>query len=407
MLVRMGQQVACLLIARLPLACELADRPELWHRPVVVAHPDAPVVWSASPAALADGVEEGQRLSEAVGRCPTLVVLDGRPARYEATDAAVLNRLEQVAPGVEPAGLGVAYVDIAGLRRAYAAPSGLHEALLECAARRLRPRLGVAPTKFAAFLAASAAQRGPDGHQVLVVGADDAEAFVDPFPVSLLPTDPEVSRRLRLVGITTVGELRQLPRKALLAQFGPEGDRLAKLLAGHDQPVRHRLRPEVLSDRLELLDPLANRQAVLAAGAQLLEKVLARLRRRGRVARQVALRAETERGQRWTSTVTLREPHDDRQTVWLAVAPVLERAELPGPVQELSVELRQLRPARGWQGDLLSKDKAARTARQARITEGLRQMQARYGRSLVGKMAPLEPGDRIPERRWALVELEP
>src|SRR5918997_2711117 len=101
-------QVGCLMAARLPVACEVATRPELWHRPVVVAHPDAAVVWSVSPAALAEGVQEGQRLSEAVGRCPALVVLAPRPARYEALDAALLDAVEQVVPGVEPAGLGVA-----------------------------------------------------------------------------------------------------------------------------------------------------------------------------------------------------------------------------------------------------------------------------------------------------------
>ncbi|MGH9248639.1 MAG: hypothetical protein ACRD0W_03865 [Acidimicrobiales bacterium] len=109
----------CLVVPRFPLACELGDRPELWGRPVVVAHPDAPVVWSASPAASAEGVLEGQRLTEAMGRCPSLVVLDARPARYEARDAAILDALERVVPGVEPAGLGVAYVDLAGLVRCY------------------------------------------------------------------------------------------------------------------------------------------------------------------------------------------------------------------------------------------------------------------------------------------------
>ncbi|MGH9215220.1 MAG: DNA polymerase Y family protein [Acidimicrobiales bacterium] len=398
--------VGCLVVPRFPLACELGDRPELWSRPVVVAHPDAPVVWSASPAASVDGVVDGQRLSEAMGRCPSLVVLDARPARYEARDAAILDALERVVPGVEPAGLGAAYVDLAGLVRCYRSPAALHAALLGCAPSELRPRLGVGPTKFVAGLAAL--QRGrPDGQprNVRVVDETEVATFVTPVPVTALPVAAETIRRLRLVGITTVGELAALPRHALVAQFGAEGIRLVALLDGASEPVRPRPREERLRERLAFPEPLTSREAVLAAAAQALRRVLRHPRHQGRVARQLVVRAETEQGKRWESRVTLRHARCDHDGLWVALAPALERASLPGPVSELSVELRGLRPSRGWQGELLPTRRAS-AERRERIEEGLRQLQARYGRSPVGRMVPVEPWSRIPERRWALVELE-
>jgi protein ImuB len=398
--------VGCLVVPRFPLACELGDRPELWGRPVVVAHPDAPVVWSASPAASVDGVVDGQRLSEAMGRCPSLVVLDARPARYEARDAAILDALERVVPGVEPAGLGAAYVDLAGLVRCYRSPAALYAALLGCAPSELRPRLGVGPTKFVAGLAAL--QRGrPDGQprNVRVVDETEVATFVTPVPVTALPVAAEMIRRLRLVGITTVGELAALPRHALVAQFGAEGIRLVALLDGASEPVRPRPREERLRERLAFPEPLTSREAVLAAAAQVLRRVLRHPRRQGRVARQLVVRAETEQGKRWESRVTLRHARCDHDGLWVALAPALERASLPGPVSELSVELRGLRPSRGWQGELLPTRRAS-AERRERIEEGLRQLQARYGRSPVGRMVPVEPWSRIPERRWALVELE-
>jgi nucleotidyltransferase/DNA polymerase involved in DNA repair len=405
-------QIGCLVVPRFPLACELVDRPELWGRPVVVAHPDAPVVWSVSPSASVEGVEEGQRLSEALGRCSSLVVLDARLARYEARDATILDALEALVPGVEPAGLGMAYVDLAGLVRCYRSPDALHVALLGCVPRELRPRLGVGPTKFVARLAAlrapQAARDIRTPGDVRVVEAADVTTFAAPVPVTALPVEAEVIRRLRLVGITTVGELAALPRHALVAQFGAAGARLVALLDGAAEPVRPRPREERLGERLAFPEPLTSREALLAAAAQVVRRVLRHPRRRGRVARQLVLRAETEQGKRWESTVTLRHARDDRDGVWLALAPTLERAALPGPVSELSVELRGLRASRGWQGELLPAGSArgASAERRERIEEGLRQVRARYGRSLVGQMVPIEPWSRIPERRWALVELE-
>jgi nucleotidyltransferase/DNA polymerase involved in DNA repair len=404
----------CLVVPRFPLACELGDRPQLWGRPVVVAHADAPVVWSASPAATQTyGVVEGQRLSEAMGRCPPLVVLDARPARYEARDAAILDALERVVPGVEPACLGTAYVELASLARCYRTPATLHAALLRCAPSELRPRLGVGPTKFVAGLAASqAGTHGRSGNvvpdvapNVMVVERAEVADFVTPVPVSALPVEAEMIRRLRLVGITTVGQLAALSRHALVAQFGAQGQRLVALLDGAAEPVRPRPREERVRERLAFPEPLTSREAVLAAAAQVLRRVLRHPRRRDRVARQLVVRAETEQGKRWESRVTLRHARCDHDGLWVTLAPALERASLPGPVSELSVELRGLRPSRGWQGELLATSRAS-AERRERIEEGMRQLRTRYGRSLVGRMVPVEPWSRIPERRWALVELE-
>ena len=246
----MEDMTGCLVVPRFPLACELADRPELWGRPVAVAHPDSRAVWSASPAAVAEGVMEGQRLSEAMGRCPPLVVLDARPARYEARDAAILDALERVVPGVEPAGLGTAYVELASLARCYCSPAALHAALLGCVPSELRPRLGVGPTKFVAGLAASQAAVQGHSRNVMVVDEAGVAVFITPVPVTALPVEAELIRRLRLVGITTVGQLAALPRHALVAQFGAQGERLVALLDGAAEPVRPRPREEHVRERL-------------------------------------------------------------------------------------------------------------------------------------------------------------
>lgn len=398
-----------MLVARLPLACELVGRPGLRNRPVAVIHPDEGVLWSVSPAAAAEGVEEGQRVSEAVGRCPSLVVLDGRPALYEEVHREMVEALERTMPTVEPAGLGTAYVDLTGLSRSCSSGAkgvwALWEALLGCAPAKLRPRLGVGPSKFVARLAASRADMTDERLQIVEAGGVDR--FMAPLPVEVAPVAAEVVRRLRLVGITTVGELAGVPERVLVAQFGPEGRRLAGLLHGEAEPVVARPPVEQVEERLALDEPLVSRLAVLAAGAHLVGRVVGHPRLGARVARQVVLRAVTEQGRVWGSTVTLREPRRDREGVWVAVAPVLERAELPGPVSELEVGLAELRPEQGWQTEMeVLASGRGRAVRRERLEEALRQLRAHYGRCLVGKMVPVEPWNRVPERRWALVELD-
>src|SRR5438067_13773932 len=99
--------VGALLVPRFPIACELAEQPRLRQLAVAVSRPDGSV-WAASEVAEASGVLPGLAMREAITRCPTLVVLEGRPALYQGLAEAILESLEQATPGVEPGGDGIA-----------------------------------------------------------------------------------------------------------------------------------------------------------------------------------------------------------------------------------------------------------------------------------------------------------
>jgi nucleotidyltransferase/DNA polymerase involved in DNA repair len=390
-------RVGCLLVPRFPLACEVADRPELWGQPVVVAHPDAPVVWSASPAAVAKGVRHGQKLPEAVGRCPTLVVLDARPTAYERTAEAILDALQAVTPVVEPDEPGLAYVDVGGSQRGRESSQALWSGLLACAPAALRPRLGVAPTKFAALTAAHATQPGGVSFVRRLAEIPDLLA---PQPVDVLPVSDEMVRRLRLVGVSTLGQLAAFPRQALADRFGPDGARAWDLVSGADEPLQPRPQEEPVVERLELPEPLVSRDALLVAARQTLNRVLRQPAVRRRAVRQVVLRVETERAGRWERVVTLREARGERDGIWAALRPVLATARVPVPVSELAIELRGLRGQQGWQGELFP----ARSPRWQRVEESLRQLKSRYGQCPVSRVVTVEPWNRLPEQRVALVD---
>ena len=70
------------------------------------------------------------------------------------------------------------------------------------------------------------------------------------------------------------------------------------------------------------------------------------------------------------------DPDADHDGLWVTLAPALERASLPGPVSELSVELRGLRPSRGWQGELLPTRRTS-PERRGRIEGGMRPLRGR------------------------------
>jgi DNA polymerase-4/protein ImuB len=387
------------LVSRFPLACELADHPELVGLPVAVAADDGSVL-ATSPAAEASGVHPAQKLREAIGRCPTLAVLNGRPAHYQAQAEANLRALEQVAFTVEPEAQGVVYVDLAELRTCYRSLDAIIAALLACVPPALEPRLGAAPARFPALLAARTAEAGGS----VVIPEGELAGFLAAQPVEALPVSAEMLRRLRLLKLGTLGELGKLRRSALVAQFGREGALAWELAHGRaESPLRRRPRLVQVVEWLRLETPLVSQQAILAAWEQTLSRALRQPAFRGHAARQAELRGTTERGGNWERTVTFKEASSDLRRMWPALHSTLDGAQFPGPLSEVAVELKGLTDAHGQQLALPD----ARSAMRERLEESLRQLKARYGYCPVGRVVEMEPWRRLPERRMGLIDYDP
>lgn len=391
--------VGCVLVRSFPLACELADHRELVGSPAAVVG-DSGSMEAVSPEAEARGVHPGETVREAIGRCPTLAVVEARPARYRAVWEELLLALQQVAFTIEPAAAGLVYVAVDELWTCHGSRESAMAAVLGCARPALEPRMGVAPTRFAALLAARCAAAG----RAEVVTEEALPAFLALQPVQALPLSVEVLRRLRLLGLERLGELGALPRSALAAEFGPDGVLAWRLARGGDrEPLRPQRRVLPLAERLRLEAPLSSRQALLVAWEQTLSRLARQPAFGGLAARQAELRAATERGRQWSRTITFKEPLTDSRRMWSALRAALEDAQYPGPVSELVVELRGLGPAAGQQLAL----PGAGSSLRARLEVGLRQLKARYGYCPVGRVVEVEPWNRIPERRLALVDFDP
>lgn len=393
--------VACVYMPRFALNCELVQHPELNTRTSTVAVVDGRVIQEVSPAARRYGVQPGQRIQEAFSFCPYLVTFEARPALYEGQLAAILDALEDVSPAVEPGPPGTVFVDLRGLERHYPQPGSLTQALLACVPASLRPRLGIGPGKFPALVAAQQSRRG----ESYELTDENIAVSLSSISIDILPVSRETLRRLRLLGLETLGMLAALPRSSVAMQFGREGSLAWELANGNDpDPVCHRLSVEKISAQ-QIFDPaLVSHDVMVAVMERLLGRAVNELERRYQAARQVSLGAVTERSQHWAQVVTLKEPRSDRAGFWLAIKPVLERTDLSGPIIELGLELTGLTPLGGFQSGLwIEADKR----QQKRLYAALRQLKSRYGYCPVGHVVKVEPWSRIPERRAAIIAFDP
>jgi len=79
-------------------------------------------LWQVSPRARHFGVKTAMTVSQAIGLCPALTLLEADPVHYDELFSRLLLKLSDVSPVVEPVELGRVYVGVDGLERLIGEP---------------------------------------------------------------------------------------------------------------------------------------------------------------------------------------------------------------------------------------------------------------------------------------------
>ena len=413
---------ACVWIPLFPLRCEEARREGLATHPTALLAPDlSRKLWQVSPLARHTGVRPGMTVSQAIGLCPTLRLCEPDPVHYDERFASLLAALNEISPVVESGELGLAYLGTDGLEGIYGTPGRIVEVIKRtmeswnvgtseagCPFQRsVFPsfRLGWGKGKFAAWVAASRAKPG----EAIVVPPGGERKFLSVQPVAVLPLDPDTHRRLRQLGIRTLGALAALPEEAVTAQFGAAGRQLWRLAAGHTvEPVVGRNAPEPIVAALTFFTPVGERDLLERALDQLIARALKHPRRIGWRVQAVRLRAEIEGGRSWLADILFKDPTADAARIAAPLRTRLEQAPPPGAVERLVLELTAFTPGTA-ELQLFARDAvaAARAGQRRALESAAREIQQRIKRSCLYHVIEVQPWSRLPERRYALIDFEP
>lgn len=228
---------------------EQRDNPQLKGKPVAVGGtPERRgVIAAASYEAREYGVRSAMPSSQALARCPDLLLLPPRMDHYRAVSREIHSILREYTQLIEPLSLDESYLDVSH----HATPA---TELAEEIRRRIKETLsltasaGVAPNKFLAKIASDINK--PDG--IFVIKPHQVESFLQHCPVKKLWGVGNVTaQKLAEMNITTCGELTHLEKELLVSRFGRYGHQLYNFARGIDsRPVEpHRERKSVGSER--------------------------------------------------------------------------------------------------------------------------------------------------------------
>jgi nucleotidyltransferase/DNA polymerase involved in DNA repair len=413
-----SEHAVCLWIPLYALRCEELRQPDLAGRPIALLAPeDSRRIWQASTRARRHGVRSGMTVSQAIGLCPVVALIEPDPVHYDEQFAHLLMRLENVSPVIEPVELGRVFVGVDGLEGLYGPPEEQLATIAKVAEGHsgraatdhltaLPPyRLGWGRGKFTAWVAATRAKPGAP----VVVEDQSRVEFLQAQPLAVLPLDPDNHRRLIQLGLRTVGDLAALPQAAIIAQFGREGRATWRLAAGAmDEPVQGRVRPQSIVASLNFPVPVADRGMLAHAIQVLTEHAIRDPRRTGWRVHTVRVRAALEQGASWMVEAMLKDPSALRERITAPLVVRLEQTPPTGAVESLAVEFSAF--VRGTDElQLFARDAvaAARAGRRRALRDAAREIQTRLKRQMLYHVIEVQPWSRLPERRYALIAFEP
>ena len=287
---------------------EQRDDPSLRGKPVVVAWKgQRSVVCAASYEARTYGIRSAMPAIRAERLCPHALFVPPDFVRYRAVSRATREIFARHTALIEPLSLDEAYLDVtenlSGLGSATAVAEAIRDAIRE--ELQLTASAGIAPNKFLAKIASD--WRKPDGQYV--IRPREVEAFLAPLPVAKIPGVGKVMNgKLAALGVSTVGDLRELELAALEARFGRYGRRLYELARGIDEhpviadrPVMSVSAEDTFAEDLPLsaVDPTIRRLA---------EKTWAAAMKTPRIARTVVLKLKTREFRILTRSLTPPQP---------------------------------------------------------------------------------------------------
>lgn len=334
---------------------ELRRHPELVGLPVIVGgngDPTEPrkVVTCASYQAREFGVYAGMPLRTAARKCPDATFLPSDPAAYDEASEQVMGLLRDLGHPLEVWGWDEAYlatddtvdpVELAErIRTVVAAETGL-----SCS-------VGISDNKQRAKIATGLAKPTRGADQSPGVYRLTADTWMDVMgdrpPDALWGIGPKTTKKLAMLGITTVAQLAATDAEVLTSTFGPTTGLWILLLAKGGGDTEVSAEPWVPRSRSHVITfahDLTDRTEIDAAVRDLSLRTLTEVVEQDRVVTRVAVTVRTNTFYTRTKIRKLPQPGTDAAVIVDTALAVLDLFELDRPIRLLGVRLELAMPS--------------------------------------------------------------
>ena len=343
------------------------------------------VILAKSGPAKKFGVQTGEPLFQALEKCPNLIVIPPDYPMYVEASRHFVELLRQFSPVVEQYSIDEAWVDMTGTERLWGSP--------RLAAEKMRQRIkeelgftvniGISSNKILSKMAGDFEK--PD--KVHTLFPEEMEEKFWPLPVrDLFLVGPATERKLKMMGISTIGHLAEADLSVLRRRLGKHGETIWHFANGRNADA---VLPEAAENKgygnsvttsSDILTTEHAHQVLLG----LCETVASRMRKDGKCGRCICVQLRTNEFFHLSHQSKLHGATNITAEIFQAACRVFDEAwDGVTPLRQLGVQVTQLSSEPYQQYDLFSGVTAQQYEKKLRLDETVDALRDRFGEDVI------------------------
>ena len=252
------------------------------------------IILAKSTPAKKYGIRTGEPLFKALEKCPELVVIPPDYELYVQASRGFVKLLQQFSPIVEQYSIDEAWVDMTGTQRLWGSPRLAAEHMR----RRIREELGftvnigISSNKLLAKMAGDFEKP----NKVHTLFPEEIETKFWPLPVrDLFLVGAATEKKLKLMGISTIGDLAQTDVRFLKKRLGKHGETIWHFANGRNADA---VSPEPAENKgygnsTTTASDVTSREEAFQVFLSLCETVAMRMRRDGKCGSCISIHIRT------------------------------------------------------------------------------------------------------------------
>lgn len=392
---------------------EKASHPQYKDRPVVVAGDPARrsgIILAACPIAKRYGVTTAERLGEAIGKCPDLVVIRPRMQHYIDVSLLITKIYEGFTDLVEIFSIDEQFLDVTASLPLFGSPEEIARAIQQKVLSQtgVWVRIGISSNKMLAKIATDIwAKKNQSG--IFDLAKEDIKEKLWPQPVhKMFGVGSRMIIHLARMGIATIGDLGRIPlprlQQMFRARFGKQSDIHAEVLwrtanGIDDSPVTpgtFYAAPKSVGHMMTLPRDYTKPWEVDTILLELTEEVCRDCRRKGYMGSVVTVScmcSPYEAPTGFSRQMKMPDPTNNTNTVFEIAKKIFYKYWNQMPVRRIGVTLSQLTDDQSYQLTFFEDQIKIRALE--KVTD---QIKDRYGSSAIMRASSLTTAGQAAER---------
>ena len=366
----------------------LGESEDLREVPSVVAGDKASrhsIILAKSTPAKKYGIQTGEPLFQALEKCPDLRIVPPDYSLYVEASRHFVEMLRQFSPCVEQYSIDEAWVDMTGTEGLWGAP--------RLAAEKMRKRIweelgftvniGISSNKLLAKMAGDFEKP----NKIHTLFPEEMEAKMWPLPVrDLFLVGAATERKLKQMGIYTIGDLAKTEMGILRKRFGKQGETIWHFANGHNadlvvpEPAENKGYGNSVTTASDVTSYEQAHQVLLS----LCETVASRMRKDGKCGSCISVHLRTNEFSHFSHQSKLHGSTNITAEIFEQACRVFDEAwDGVTPLRQLGVQMTQLCAEPYQQFDLFSGVTPVQYERKLRLDETVDALRDKFGEDII------------------------